>query len=102
MSREARMKELREEIARLDGELQRLAQEELRENSPFLVNDIIEWDHGHGKNRTKRRGRVVGIGRWIGRDPMPIVVTIKKDGSNGARLEVPPYKNPTVLIRIGE
>jgi len=88
----AQIKTLEASSKHLEERLEQLRQALLEENSPFKINDVIEWKHG----RSTRRGVVQGFKPWLdwNGNPSCIVAPIRKDLSHGPQIEIPPYQNP--------
>jgi len=88
----AQIKTLEASLRPLEERLEQLRQALLEENSPFKINDVIEWKHG----RSTRRGVVQGFKPWLdwNGNPSCIVAPIRKDLSHGPQVEIPPYQNP--------
>ncbi len=91
-----RIEELELEIIELGKQIGPLATrrserklELLTLKSPFKPGDIIAWGN--------KKGRVIQIQAWVGKEPEWVVTIIRKDGSDGSRSVVHPYFNPVLV-----
>ena len=84
---EAEIKRLDELIAPLSDKRAECKQAILNMKSPFKAGDIIEWNGG-------RRGRVEQVIPWVCGYPMWSVTRIRKDGSDGEKVQVREYHKP--------
>ena len=85
-----RIDRLRETIKPLQDELNATERQLLEVISPFKVGEIIEWASG----KTVARGRVVDIRRDYGDGCCWKVRRIRKDGSDGEKMDISHWKNP--------
>ena len=86
----AQIKTLEASIRPLEERLEQLRQALLEENSPFKINDVIEWKHG----RSTRRGVVTGFTEWVNDDPSWQVTVIRQDNTHGNEVLVYPFNDP--------